>query len=113
MLTDLGQTFPNEINKYRALRSNFYGSSNVSTLPLMNMLSTGQQNLLLQQQQGLMGNTNLAIQHQLNNSPAVVTSGSSCLNNLQQQSNTSNISSLLGCDSVSAGNNSNNIGNTQ
>ncbi|XP_008182011.1 mediator of RNA polymerase II transcription subunit 10 isoform X2 [Acyrthosiphon pisum] len=99
VLTDLGQTFPNELNKYRALRSNCYGGPNSQ-----------------QQQQSLLGGSSLSIQQQqqqLNNASSIVSSASSCLTNSQQQSNSPNITSLLGCDgisTVSVGSNSNNIG---
>ncbi|XP_025196057.1 mediator of RNA polymerase II transcription subunit 10 isoform X2 [Melanaphis sacchari] len=99
VLADLGQTFPNELNKYRALRSNCYGGSNSQ-----------------QQQQNLLGGSGLSIQQQqqqLNNASSLVSSASSCLTNSLQQSNSPNITSLLGCDgvsTVSAGSNSNNIG---
>ncbi|KAE9533789.1 hypothetical protein AGLY_008868 [Aphis glycines] len=122
VLADLGQTFPNELNKYRALRSNCYGTSSVVAPPPpppLNMLSSvtslGGPNSQ-QQQQNLLGGSSLSIQQQqqqLNNASSLVSSASSCLTNSQQQSNSPNITSLLGCDgvsTVSAGSNSNNIG---
>lgn len=126
VLADLGTTFPNELAKYRALRSNCYTASNVAVPPPpppLNISSSGtslggpnmQQQ---QQQQGLLGGPSLSIQQQqqqLNNSSSVVTSASSCLINSQQQPNASNISSLLGCDSVSSvsAGNTNSIGGSQ
>lgn len=112
VLTDLGQTFPNELAKYRALRSNCYGTSNVvpPPPPPLNMLSSvASLGGSSTQQQSLLGGS--MQQQQLNNASSVVTTAS-CLNN-SQQSNAPNISSLLGCDGVSTmstGNNSNNIG---
>lgn len=112
VLADLGQTFPNELNKYRALRSNCYGAGGVSgppPPPTLNILGTP--NPQQQQQQNLLSGPGLSIQQQqLNN---VSLAPSSCLNNSQQQSNVQNMSSLLGCDGISttsASSNSNNIG---
>lgn len=126
VLADLGQTFPNELNKYRALRSNCYGTSSVVAPPppppplniLSSVSSLGGPSPQQQQQQSLLGGSNLSIQQQqqLNNTSSAVTASSSCLNNSQQQPNASNISSLLSCDgvsTVSASSNSNNIGGPQ
>lgn len=123
VLADLGQTFPNELNKYRALRSNCYGTSSVVAPPPpppLNMLSSipslGGQNPQQQQQQSLLGGSSMSIQQQqqqLNNASSIVTSASSCLNNSQQQTIAPHITSMLGCDgvsTVSAGSNNNNIG---
>jgi len=107
VLTDLGTTFPNELAKYRALRSNCYSASSVAAPPPpppLNILSSGTSlgGSNPQQQQNLLGGPSLSIQQQqLNNTSSIVTSASSCLNNSQQQPNTPNISSLLGCDGVS------------
>lgn len=120
VLTDLGQTFPNELAKYRALRSNCYGTSSVVAPPppppplnMSSVASLGGPNLQQQQQQqNLIGGSSLSIQQQqqqqLNNAPSLVSG--SCLNN-SQQPNVATIS-LLGCDSVSttSAGNSNNIG---
>lgn len=112
VLTDLGQTFPNELAKYRALRSSCYGTSSVvpPPPPSLNMLSSVTSlGGPVPQQQNLLGGS--IQQQQLNNTSVVTTAA--CLNNSQQQSNSSNISSLLGCDgisTVSTSINSNNIG---
>lgn len=109
VLSDLGQTFPNELAKYRALRSNCYGTSSVVAPPpppppLSMSSSLGGPNL--QQQQNLMGGSSLSIQQQqLNNAPSLV--GGSCLNNLQQPIATI---SLLGCDGISTSSTGNSIG---
>lgn len=113
VLTDLGQTFPNELNKYRALRSNCYGTNNVvAPPPPMNILSSGTPlSGSNNTQQSQLAGSCLSLQ-QINSASSVAPGGSSCLNNSQQQTNTP-IISLLDCDTVpivSAGSNSNNIG---
>lgn len=124
VLTDLGQTFPNELNKYRALRSNCYGTSSVAAPPPpppLNMLSSipslSGQNPQQQQQQNVLAGSSLSIQQQqqLNNASAIATSASSCLNNSQQQIIAPHITSILSCDGVSnvSGGNSSNIGGPQ
>lgn len=89
VLSNFGQTFPNELAKYRALRSNNYSSSNVSTLPTT---ISGQNPQL----QNTLGGSNMSIQ-QLNN----VTSMTNIQSCLGSQQNTMNTSPLLCCDNVS------------
>ncbi|VVC35956.1 Ribonuclease H-like domain,Mediator complex, subunit Med10 [Cinara cedri] len=106
VLNDLVQTFPNELNKYRALRSSCFDTNYaVTSIPTVNLplgtLQSGSNNIHQSQSAG----SQLGKQ-QINNSSIV--SGVSCLNNSQQQSNVPNILSLLGHDgvsTVSAGNN--------
>jgi len=104
LLTDLGTTFPNELAKYRALRSNCYSASNVPPPPPpLNILSSGSSLTgPSPQQQNLLVGPSLSIQQQqqLNNASSLASS-SSCMNSMQQQSSVPNISPLLGCDSVS------------
>lgn len=105
LLTDLGTTFPNELAKYRALRSNCYSASNVlPPPPPLNILSSGSSLTGPgPQQQSLLVGPSLSIQQQqqLNNASSLASSSSSCMNSMQQQSSVPNISPLLGCDSVS------------
>lgn len=112
VLTDLGTTFPNELAKYRALRSSCYNASSVvpPLPPPLNILSSGTSLGGPQQQQSLLVGPSLSIQQQLNSTSSVVTTASSSLNSSQQQINTPNISSLLGCDGGSTVSASNSIG---
>jgi len=90
VLSDLGQTFPNELAKYRALRSNNYSSSSVSAPTATSLGGPSPQ----VQQQNVLGGSTMSIQQQLNNAISVTN------NNFQLQSSTINISSL-GSDSSS------------
>lgn len=102
LLTDLGTTFPNELVKYRALRSNCYNTSNVAPhLPQLNIVSSGSSLTGPAQQQNVPAGPSLSIQQQLNNTSSLVKSAS-CMNSMQQSS-ICNISPLLGCDSLSTG----------
>jgi len=86
VLSDFGQTFPNELAKYRALRSNNYSSTNVSTT------TSGQSPQL----QNTLGGSNMSIQ-QLNS----VTSMANIQSCLNSQQNSMNTTPLLCCDNVS------------
>lgn len=110
VLTDLGTTFPNELAKYRALRSSCYNASSVvpPLPPPLNILSSGTSLGGPQQQQSLLVGPSLSIQQQLNSTSSVVTTVSSSLSS-QQQTNSPNISSLLGCDGSSTVSASNSI----
>lgn len=109
----MGQTFPNELAKYRALRSNCYGTSSVALSPLppsqyMSPSVTSLGELSSQQQFTRRINSTTSIKH---DASSLMTT-TSPLDNSQQQPNTLSTLSLLDCDDFStvfASNSSNKI----